>query len=145
YIMFTDADDLVNRRIGEFVAAHNGAIGWDTPMEIFYCYGCSLVRKYVFNPGMFGPCVIVRSELLKFASIPFAGNWKNIITEDGEKRYIELLGQRNRSVNTLAAVGHTNFRRLMAAEGHGLEPLPFIGNVVINHFDSTSQVSEGGG
>jgi hypothetical protein len=122
YIMFTDADDLVSRGISEFVAAHSGATGWYAPSEIFYAYGSRWVRKYVLNPTISGPCVIVRSNLLKFASSPFAGNWMNIIIEDNDRPYLELLRMRNRKVNTLAAVGHTDFRRLMNAEGHFLEP-----------------------
>lgn len=145
YIMFTDADDLVNRRVSEFVATRGDEIGWYTPYEFFYSYGSRWVRKYTLGEMASGPCVIVKSSVAKFATVPFTGRWLDIIIAGGEARYVELLSGRNRRVNTLAAVGHMNFRRLMAAEGDALLPLPFAGNVVINHFDSMSWVPGGAG
>jgi hypothetical protein len=143
YVMFTDADDLVNRRLSEFVAAHSGANGWYTPSEFYYAYGSRWVRKNYRPPTVSGPGVIVRSDLLKFATCPFAGIWLNMIVEGGERQFAEILGRRNRQINTLAAVGLANFQKLMTTEGHPLEPLPFTNNVVINHVDSTSHVPGG--
>jgi hypothetical protein len=143
YIMFTDADDLVSRRLSEFVATNRGANGWYTPAEFYHAYGSRWVRKNSRPPTMSGPGVIVRSNLLKFAMPPFTGDWLNMIVEGGERPYAELLARQNRKINTLAAVGLAYFQRLMTADGHPLEALPFPGNVVINHLDSTSHVPGG--
>jgi hypothetical protein len=143
YVMFTDADDLVSRRISEFVAVHSGANGWFTPFEFVHTYSSRWLVKHFQPPIMSGPVVIVKSDLLKFASVPFTDTWLELIIEAGEKKYADLLAGRRRKINTLAAVGHTHFQRLMKAEGYPLEPLPFPGYVVINHADSTSQVAGG--
>ena len=143
YVMFTDADDLISRRISEFVAAHDGANGWHTPFEFFHAYGSRWLLKH-FRPAMMsGPVVIAKSDLLKFATVPFTGVWFELIIEGGEKKYTELLAGRNRRTNTLAAAGHAHFQRLMMAEGYPLAPLPFPGYLVINHSKSTSQIPGG--
>jgi hypothetical protein len=141
--MFTDADDLVNRKVSQYVAAHRGANGWYTPSEFYYAYGSRWIRKNSRPPMVSGPCVIVRSDLLKFATNPFKGFWLNLIVKGGERAFAEQLASRNRRINTLAAVGLAHFQKLMTIEGAPLEPLPFTSNVVINHLDSTSQVAGG--
>jgi len=143
YVMYTDADDLVSRRISEFVAVHGGANGWYTPSEFFHAYDSRWLVKHFQPPMKSGPVVIVKSNLLKFATVPFTDIWLELILEAGERKYAELLAGRRRRTNTLAAVGHTLYQRLMKAQGYPLEPLPFPGYVVINHADSTSQVSGG--
>jgi len=143
YVMFTDADDLVSRRLSGFVAMNPGANGWYTPSEFYYAYGSCLVRRNLRPFATSGPGVIVRADLLRFARRPFTGVWSRIIVEGGERRFAEVLARRNRKINTLAAVGLANFQTLMTAEGHPLMPLPFPSNVVINHMDSTSQVPGG--
>ena len=123
YVMFADGDDLINRHLSELVVTNNGKNGWYCRIEHFYRYGGRWVRKYVL-PGMeAGPCVIVASDLLRFAPDP---------------RY------RGQRVNTLAAAGHTEYRKLMNEEGTPLTPLPFPGSVVIVHDDSTSNAPEMG-
>jgi hypothetical protein len=143
YVMFTDADDLISWRISEFVALHHGANGWYAPSEFFYTYGSYCLLKNNQTPMTGGPSVIVRADRLKFASVPFNGIWLKFIIEGGEQKYAELLAVRNRRTNTLAAAGHAYFQRLMTAEGHPLERLPFPAYVMINHADSTSQVKGG--
>jgi hypothetical protein len=143
YVMFTDADDLVSRRISEFVASNRGANGWYTPSEFYYAYGSRWVRRNLRPATASGPGVIARSGLLEFATWPSTGTWLRTILEGGESRFAQLLARRSRRINTLAAVGLANFQKLMIAQGHPLEPLPFPSNVVINHVDSTSHVSGG--
>jgi hypothetical protein len=143
YVMFADADDLLNRRIAEFVSAHSGANGWYTPTDYIYAYGSSWIRKYSRPPTFSGPVVIVRSDLLKFATVPFEGHWLNLTSEGGEKNYVDLLARRGRKVVTLAAAGLAHFKRLMELEGFPLAPLPMAATVIINHSDSTSHIAGG--
>jgi hypothetical protein len=143
YVMYTDADDLVSRRISEFVAVHGGGNGWYTPSEFFYAYGSRWLVKHFRAPMNSGPVVVVKSNLLKFATVPFNDTWLELILEGGEKKYVDLLAGRRRRTNTLAAVGHSLYQRLMKAQGYPLEPLPFAGYAVINHADSTSHVPGG--
>jgi len=145
YTMFTDADDLLSRRVSEFVARRRGANGWYTPSEFYYAYGSRWLRSNQRPASGSGPGVIVRSDLLEFASSPYSGVWLETILQGGERRFAELLARRSQRINTLAAVGLANFQKLMLAEGRPLEPLPFPGNVVINHSDSTSHVPGGVG
>jgi hypothetical protein len=143
YVMFTDADDLLNRRVSEFVKLHSGANGWYTPTEYLYAYGSRWIRMNARPPAVSGPGVIVRSDLLKSESPPFTGQWANLVVEGGEGNYVQLLARRNRRVITIAAAGLAYFQKLMSAEGTPLEPLPLTANIVINHSDSTSQVAGG--
>jgi hypothetical protein len=143
YVMYVDADDLVSRRISDFVAANAGANGWYSPSELHYAYGSRAVFKHFQSPMTSGPFVIVKSELLKFATPPFTGSWLQLIIEGGEKKYADLLAGRRRKINTLAAAGHMHFLRIMTAEGYPLERLPFPGLVMIDHPDSISKVSGG--
>jgi hypothetical protein len=143
YVMLTDADDLLNRQVSEFVRRHGGANGWYTPTEYIYAYGSRWIRKNSRGSTISGPGVIVRSDLLKSESPPFTGQWVNLIVEGGEKNYVRFLARRNRRVITIAATGLAYFQKLMSAEGTPLEPLPLTANVVINHSDSTSQITGG--
>jgi hypothetical protein len=143
YVMITDADDLVNRRMSEFVAGREGANGWYTPFTLFHAYGSPWLKKFSCDHMVSTPCAIVRSDLLKFVTPPFSGDWLNMILAGGEKPYAEMLASRGRKVNTLAAAGLAHFQRLMTADGHPLEPLPFLGTIMINHIDSMSFVPGG--
>jgi hypothetical protein len=147
YIMFADADDLFNRRLSEFVASQQGVNGWYSQTQIFYAYGSHLVRSVHPAPADSGPLVIVKSSLLKFVAEPFSGPWLELPMNDGEESYIGLLTDRSagRRVSTLAATGHTNYRKLMVLEGSPLQPLPFAAYVMINHFDSTTHAPGGAG
>ena len=138
YVAFTDADDLVSNRIVEFVANHSDENGWYCPAVLFHAYGKRLVR-FVAYQGLFaGPCVIVRTNLLKFESPPFAGSWTKLVVANDESNYLDLLGRHRLNVNTLAAVGHGRYREYMINEGHPLGPLPFPPILMINHADSIS-------
>lgn len=119
YITFVDGDDLISRRLSQFVAENNGKNGWYCGTQYIYRYGMRWVRKYNSPAMEAGPFIIIRSDLLRFAVDPF------------------YRGQR---VNTLAAIGHTEYRKLLIAQGNPVEPLPFPGIVYILHEDATSQV-----
>jgi hypothetical protein len=138
YAIFNDADDLVSNRLGSFVAARRGASGWYTGAQRFYTYGGTLMRLQRIGEPAAGPCVIVRSDLLAFDAPPFHGRWRDLVAEGGEARYLQLLSRHGVEVCTLAAAGIGHYRTLMASQGHPLDPLPFAGNIVINHKDSMS-------
>jgi hypothetical protein len=138
YVAFNDADDLVSDRIGAFVDANPGANGWYTTSQRFYTYGGRLMRLQQINGGAAGPCVIVRRDLLTFATPPFQGAWVDLVRAGGEERYLECLSRHRREVCELAAVGLGYYRGFMAARGQPLAALPFAANVVINHKDSMS-------
>ncbi len=138
YIAFNDADDLVSDRIGAFVEANPGGNGWYTTSQRFYTYGGHLMRLQRIGGGAAGPCVMVRRDLLSFASPPFGGPWVDLVRGGGEDRYLECLSRHRREVCELAAVGLGHYRAFMAARGQPLAPLPFAANVVINHKDSVS-------
>ena len=104
----------------------------------------SILQKIPFPNS--GPCVIVRANLLTFSTPPFSGAWiESSILSGGEEEYLKLLEKRSKPACKLAAVGHQNFVRFASHEGWTLEPLPFPGNIVINHWDLTSHVSGGAG
>jgi len=138
YIVFNDADDLVSNRIGAFVDANRGGNGWYNASQRFYTYGGQLMRLQHIAGDAAGPCVIVRSDLLAFARPPFRGAWVDRTVADGEQDYLALLARQNVEVSELAAVGLGHYRAYMAERGTPLSPLPFAGNVVINHQDSMS-------
>jgi hypothetical protein len=138
YVVFNDADDLVSNRIGEHVAAHAGAVGWYNAAQYFYTYGGALTRLQRIADPASGPCAVVRTELLSFQAPPFHGRWADLVAGGGEQTYLDLLARHGVEVCTLAAAGLGHYRRLMAMEGRPLAPLPFAGNVVINHPDSMS-------
>ena len=138
YVVFNDADDLVSNRIGAFVMARRGGAGWYTTSQRFYRYGGYVMRLQQIRPPASGPCVIVRSDLLTFASPPFVTAWAETLRAGGEQAYVDLLARRGVEVCVLAAVGISHYRGFMADAGQPLEPLPFAANVVINHADSMS-------
>ena len=138
FVVFNDADDLVSNRIGALVAARPGGNGWYTTSQFFYTYGGRLMRRQDIAPPASGPCVIVRADLLTFDRPPFTAQWAQMIAEGGEQRYVHFLERHNAEVCVLAAVGIGHYRQFMADRGHPLDPLPFAGNVVINHKDSMS-------
>jgi hypothetical protein len=138
YMAFTDADDLVSNRIAGFVTNHSDENGWYCPAVMFYAYGRRFVRFVVYRGSFAGPCVIVRTNLLKFEAPPFSGSWTKLAIADGDSNYLELLGRHGQMVNTLAAVGHGHYREYMTNEGYPLKPLPFSPILMINHADSIS-------
>jgi hypothetical protein len=138
FVVFNDADDLVSNRIGAFAATRTGANGWYTTSQFFYTYGGRLMRHQSIAAPASGPCLIVRADLLTFDRPPFTAQWARTIAEGGEQRYIHCLERHDIEVCVLAAVGIGHYRQFMADRGHALDPLPFAGNVVINHKDSMS-------
>lgn len=138
FVAFNDADDLVSNRIGAFVTGRRGANGWYTTSQFFYTYGGRLMRRQRIAAPASGPCAIVRGDLLTFERPPFTSEWARMIAAGGEERYMGFLERHNVEVCVLAAVGIGHYRQFMAGRGHPLEPLPFAGNVVINHKDSMS-------
>jgi hypothetical protein len=143
YVVFNDADDLVSSRIGSLVAANPGANGWYATSEYFYTYGGRMARFFQLQGMSAGPCVVIRGDLLTFASPPFAGDWTSIVLKGGESDYLRFLGRHGEPVNILAAVGLGNYREFTTQEGYPLQPMPFPTNVVINHLESTSHVAGG--
>jgi hypothetical protein len=138
FVVFNDADDLVSNRLGEIAAADPQANGWYTTSQFFYTYGGRLMRRQQIAAPASGPCVIVRSDLLTFERPPFTGEWARMIADGGEQRYMQFLARHGVEVCVLAAVGIGHYRTFMADRGQPLQPLPFAGNVVINHKDSMS-------
>lgn len=138
YVIFNDADDLVSNRLGGYVLDHAGEPGWYTTSQRFYTYGGRLMRRQQIASPNAGPCVIVRTDLLTFATPPFSGPWADLIVRGGEQHYLQLLANHGVEVNLLAAVGMSYYRDWMEARGCPLSPLPFPANVVINHGDSVS-------
>ncbi len=138
YVIFNDADDHVSNRIGAHINAHRGSNGWYTETQRFYTYGGRVMRLHnILSPGS-GPCVIARTDLLTFARPPFSGTWADRIIQGGEQEYMTILASHQREINILAAVGIAYYNDYMRELGHPLVPLPFAGNVVINHGDSMS-------
>lgn len=138
YVVFNDADDLVSNRIGAFVAGRPNANGWYTTAQYFYTYGGRLMRRQRIAAPASGPCAIVRTDLLTFERPPFTSQWARTIADGGEQRYVNFLERHNVEICVLAAVGIAHYRQFMADRGHPLRPLPFAGNVVINHKGSMS-------
>ncbi len=124
YVMFVDADDLVSRRLSEFVAAHPESNGWYFHTGYSHRYGERWVRKHMPHHLICGTGVIVRTNLLRFANSDFC---------------------RGENANTLAAAGMENYLGLLAAQGAPIQPLPFPGAVYVLHADSTSEVPGGSG
>ncbi len=138
YVIFNDADDHVSNRIGAHIEAHRGGNGWYTNRQRFYTYGGRVMRLHHITPPGSGPCVMVRADLLTYAQPPFAGAWADRIIRGGEQNYMAILASHQREINILAAVGIAYYHDYMREMGHPLAPLPFAGNVVINHGDSMS-------
>lgn len=140
YVMFTDADDLVNRKIVALVERRHGEPGWYSGIEYYCTYPARIYRTHTVPPGTSGSCVIVRSDLLEFDSPPFQ---KKLTAIRDERPYLDILASRQREVNVLAAVGHPDYVRLLETDGQRLQPFPFAANLKIKHYDSTSHVSGG--
>ncbi len=143
YVMVSDADDLLSRRVGGVVAAGNGEPGWYSPSELFYRYGDWRLRFYRLPPGQSGPCAIFRSDLLEFERVVHGSPWYRTLAGDGAETYADALVSLGRRVNPVLAAGHPEYRGIVRARGAELLPLPFSGNVVICHEDSTSRVPGG--
>jgi hypothetical protein len=145
YIGLCDADDLVSRRLGTFVAEHDGAAGWFAGRTLVFAYGGQWMRQLPLPPHTSGSFAIIRSDLLDLVSPPFEGAWVDQIERDGDHSYLAALAARHLPVCPLVAAGHTHYRRLLAMGGHQLEPLPFPAHLQINHVDSLSGVQGGSG
>lgn len=145
YVMVSDADDLLSRRVASVVGSENSEAGWYSPAEFFYGYGGSWLRLYRLPPGQSGPCAIFRSDLLDFGRVPDGSSWYRALAANGAENYAKALVSLDRVVNPIFAAGHTEYRGILRARGIELLPLPFPGNVVICHEDSTSGVPGGPG
>jgi hypothetical protein len=144
YVMFTDADDLVNRRTASFVEQHHGEPGWYSDIEYYCTDRAHLYRTNTAAPGTSGSCAIVRSDLIEFDLPPFNNKWTDLVARD-EQPYLDLLASRMHEVSILAAVGHPDYVRLLALSGQQLRPFPFAANMKIKHYDATSCVVGGKG
>ncbi len=119
HVMFVDADDLVSRRLSEFVAAHSRENGWYFQTGFTHCYGERWVYKHSRHHLLCGTCVIVRTDLLHFEKSGF---------------------HRGGNVTSLANVGHCTYVAHLAEQGAAIQPLPFAGAVYVLHPDSTAWV-----
>ncbi|MBI4470327.1 MAG: hypothetical protein HY650_13495 [Acidobacteria bacterium] len=124
HVMFVDADDLVSRRIADFVSRNQNAAGWIIESGYQFLHGANFMQRIRSFHHRCGTCAIVRSDLLEFGVEEF---------------------YRNSNVCTLVAAGHTRYEEIMAAGGNPLTLLPFAGAVYVQHPDSTSRVHGGAG
>jgi len=128
-------DDHVSNALARTSRASRGNGG--TQHAAFYTYGGRVMRlHHITHPGS-GPCVIVRADLLTYAQPPFAGAWADRIIRGGNRttwRFWRRTSARSTSWPRRIAYYHDYMREM----GHPLAPLPFAGNVVINHGDSMS-------
>jgi hypothetical protein len=145
YVALCDADDLVSRRLGTFVAEQAGAAGWFANGSLVFAYGGQWMRRVPLPPQTSGSFAIIRSDLLDLVSPPFAGAWVEQLRRDGDTAYLNALAARDMPVCGVVAAGHTHYRRLLALAGHELEPLPFAAHLQINHVDSLSGIQGGSG
>ena len=145
YVGLCDADDLVSCRLGTFVAERAGAAGWYSNNSLVFAYGGHWMRQIPLPPQTTGPFAIIRSDLLNLVSPPFAGAWVDQLQRDGDHAYLAALAARQLPVCALVAAGHTHYRRLLALQGHQLEPLPFPAHLQINHAESLSGTAGGNG
>jgi hypothetical protein len=122
YVMFVDADDLVSRRLSEFVATHPHENGWYFYTGYAHRYGERWVRKHVPHHLICGTGVIVSTSLLRFAASDFC---------------------RGHIANTLAEAGMENYLTHLDVQGAPIRPLPFPGAIYVLHDDSTSEVPGG--
>lgn len=143
HVMITDADDLVHRGAAALARDHPDAPGWYADVEYFYAYGGRWLRRWDLPGGQAGPCAIFRVDMLRFDTPPYSGAWLDFLA--GEERYAALLASRGQRTCTIVAAGLAHYRAFAARDGHPLRPLPFPGNVVICHSDSTSHVPGGSG
>ena len=145
YIGICDADDLVHRELGEFIASRDGENGWYAPVMLTYAYGGRWIRRRVMPDAIAGPFAIVRADLLRFDEPPFRGWWVDDLRADREDAYLATLAAERRPVCTMVAAGHPRYCELLAREGRPLAALPFSAHLMINHDDSTSSVEGGAG
>lgn len=143
HVMITDADDLVHREAATLAGANPDAPGWYADFEYFYAYGGRWLRRFQLPGEQAGPCAIFRAGMLRFDAPPYSGGWLDFVA--GEERYMGMLAGRAQRTCTIVAAGLAHYRAFAAREGHPLRPLPFAGNVVICHSDSTSHVAGGSG
>lgn len=108
FIMFMDADDLVNRKLSQYVNAHKCSNGWIIKRGYKYAYG----SRWLFFITNFnlkcGTCAIVNSRIVKYP--------QNI---DQDKEKCVLLGS------------HMEFESALAAQETPLEVLPFPGVIYV--------------
>ena len=145
YIGICDADDLVHRELGAFIASRDGGHGWYAPVMLTYAYGGRWIRRRVMPEAIAGPFAVVRADLLQFAEPPFHGWWVERARADDEEAYLAALAAAGRPICAMVAAGHTRYCDVLAREGHPLAPLPFNAHLMINHDDSTSTVEGGVG
>jgi hypothetical protein len=141
HVMFVDADDLVSRRLSDFVVSHPRENGWYFQTGYTHTYGQSWMRKQTPHHRICGTCLIVRKDLLRFAhSDQYTGQLYNNLKSSSDRRFFAHLASSGQIVNTLAAEGHGNYVTHLAAQGTPVQPLPFYGAVYILREDSTSMI-----
>lgn len=121
FLMYADADDLISRRLSAFVADHQDGTGWYFTDGYSHRYGQPFVMRSPDHHLTCGTCAIFRTEALSFAHDP---------------------EYRNQRVETVAAIGHTNYVPFLAQRGYPLAPLPFPGSIYLQHADSIATTSE---
>lgn len=108
FIMLMDADDLVSRRLSEYVNARKDCNGWIFEVGYKYRFGSQwILRNDRFNCGT---NAIVSTKLIDFPAD---------------------LSQASRQKCSILKFGHTIIKEKMLEAGTPLTPLPFPGAVYI--------------
>ena len=124
YVMFTDADDRVSRRLAAHAAANPGRNGWYFDKGFSYSVAEHRLRRLRDYYKICGTCAIFRTEFLDLGP--------------SELRPGAI-------VSTLAESDHDTWVARMAQRGTPIEPLPFAGAVYVRHEDSLSSIPGGRG
>ncbi|MDX2214434.1 MAG: hypothetical protein SFY66_14175 [Oculatellaceae cyanobacterium bins.114] len=106
HVMKVDADDLVSRRLTEYVGQHPTANGWYMRQGYLYAEGSKQI--YLAHNDFYrrcGSCNILRSDLVK-------------VPDDLHDQALDFSGYYTK---------HSTVEKLFAEKGTPLEPLPFAG------------------
>ncbi|MBD2461937.1 glycosyltransferase family 2 protein [Oscillatoria sp. FACHB-1407] len=128
HTMLLDADDLVSKRLAEFVHRHPKANGWFVNKGYRYAPGSYWIYKKANGfHTMCGSCNIIRNDLNKIPENP---------------EYDRGYGYYKFYLN------HARVAKVLAEEGTPLEPLPFLGAVYVvqtgeNTYFSSSRLYQG--
>jgi hypothetical protein len=118
HIMFADADDLVSRRLAEFVAARPSAPGWFMQKGFVYSNLTKLIEERDDFWSYCGTSHILRSDVFKIPdSLSSKSTQDELITAFGYDHLTLVLGD------------HNKYRMYSESEGAPLAPLPFIGAI----------------
>ncbi len=108
HVMIVDDDDFVSCRLTGFVAAHPQGNGWYVRDGYIWGDGGSLLFRYADFSQLCGTSLIIRADLYELPD--------SVASADLD--YVrKMLGS------------HVFIRGYLAARGHPLEPLPFLGAV----------------